>query len=356
MNKRNEIVEQDLQEIAALISKTIHGVRAVVLEGSFGRDEGGVIERNGEVHPVNDYDLLIVTADHVDAGERKKAADRVSSVARVANVDLAFLAEKHLSSQKPTLANFDRKYGSRVIFGDSLVLESMPIWQAQDIPVREAEKLLITRAINFILVRNVELVRGVGDEEFFFVQQLSKSAIACHDSIEIMEGTYETSYVARALRVDESSHFTESEKNLIGSAFEFKLKPSDEFIYDKECFFGDCLSLYMKTFSLIFERMYRGVSFDPVTFKRYYSRDPRKLLIVLYQFLFGFERSMSRDVNLNLSVLYLLFSFHYEQQAEHLFGVAAQHLQHITKKPYRNSGYRDFVVDLISLRLGRENC
>src|SRR5687768_8479023 len=59
-------VAADLEQIARTLESEFPGqIEALVLIGSFGRGEGTMVVKDGDVVPVHDYDIVAVTRDEL---------------------------------------------------------------------------------------------------------------------------------------------------------------------------------------------------------------------------------------------------------------------------------------------------
>jgi hypothetical protein len=113
------IVKETLQVVARA---------TIVLTGSFGRDEGGVRQDpDGVFVPVNDYDILVVAPDSstADADALQALGERLAGEFRTDFVHFSVWPDLQ-QALTPTMANFDLRYGSRVLHGAHDVLASLP--------------------------------------------------------------------------------------------------------------------------------------------------------------------------------------------------------------------------------------
>ena len=308
----NSHVQNELNAFVQVVlgSPCADQVCSIIIEGSFGRGEGGVIEEEGSFISINDYDFLLVVQNRIEQTEIEKIKEAFHRMSTVWRVDIAQYAVSELSKLKPTLKNFDLKYGSRIMYRKKSVLEVIPDWNPNNIFIREAEKLLYTRAISFILT--LKNGRAPLNEELDFndVQQLSKAVIAAYDSWLIERGEYNCSYETRKNKLLLESKFSEEEKRTISWIYDFKLLPSKRYGLPNTEFYRFCLKTYLSMFDHLNKNMY-GYRYWGI--KQYHIAcllSVRKWLIVSVQKLMRNDSSYYKSLMLSLSQYFLLINIY----------------------------------------------
>ena len=104
----------------------------------------------GVLNLVNDLDFLLITTSHIEEKKLSIIKTKFLSMSTIKRVDIAQKLSSSLHKLKPTLLNYDRKFGSTIVYGNKNALDHIPNWTSIRIPLREAEKLLMTRLIGFI--------------------------------------------------------------------------------------------------------------------------------------------------------------------------------------------------------------
>jgi hypothetical protein len=239
------------QHVAQLLQRTCDAVlaqcggelEAVVLTGGFGRGEGGVLRRaDGRLHIVNDFDIellyrepwgkrlskLLVQWRHRAALNR--LAERLAREFGMKQIDLTLRPLSSLKPQPPRLADYDLRYGNRLLWGQAAVQRDMPAYAATEIPVFEGTWLLRNRGIGLLLAR-LYLDQGLRSEaevENFYIE-INKAALAMGDALWILSGHYNVRYAERAARFDELQElgfagFAELHAAYLQAA-EYKLRP-----------------------------------------------------------------------------------------------------------------------------------
>lgn len=190
------IIDAQINSAVAAIRSLAPGLSAIVLTGSGGRAEATPEVTGAQVRAANDYDLLVVGAD-LSAFEGLGA--RLAASFDIDYVDIDAV-ESPASRHAATLANFDLRYGSRVIWGDPLTLENLPPLAPADVDGVEAAFLLHNR-LGGLLVGLVgppvadALARGR-----YTGRQITKLLIAVGDAWLIHLGDYGVSCRRRAER------------------------------------------------------------------------------------------------------------------------------------------------------------
>lgn len=187
-------------------------LEAVVLTGGFGRGEGSIRRDGGRFHVVNDYDIEVNYRERLGGFCSKLVAhfryekavrdiaDRLAMDCGIKQIDLVLKGGSCYSDGgSPTLAVYDKKYGSQLLYGAKNPIDNVPEYQPSDIPLFEGTWLLRNRAVGLLLA-NLYIKNGVvadGKKEYFGVE-LNKAVLAMGDALLILLGKYHVSYAERA--------------------------------------------------------------------------------------------------------------------------------------------------------------
>ncbi len=220
--------------IGAFGSRSITGI---VLGGGYGRGEGGVYYKGGHERPYNDYDLFVFTSGRVAIGGRRLAR-RLSEVGQKLENSLGIhvdfgmpISVSKIPKLPFTLMMMELQAGHCVIHGPVDILEGMPRFHPENLPLIEGSRLLMNRAAGLLLARR-RLVSAGSDESTidFVVRNIQKAFLAAGDAILIRWSLYSPSCVERGnrlrgLRVDMWPH-RESLYEYYSRAVSFKLLPN----------------------------------------------------------------------------------------------------------------------------------
>lgn len=301
------IVARDMRIVTAAVLRELGAVDAIILEGSFGRGEGAAVQREGRWIPVNDYDLCIITEQSVGEADLGAVKRTVLGDSDIRRVDISTISREELRSLKPRMLNFDRKYGSQVIHGNTKVLNLIPEMRPEDIPLFEAEKELFSRVTSFVVSFDTSYCRREIPklEAFRLRQQLAKALIACANASLILKGQYRASMLERAALFEAAVPFDRDTMTLIGAAFRFKANPELESRVDPLEYYFECRDLYLQCFLDLVRSMY-GRDFPTWgSYARSYLRSPRNLAMRL-QGWWKRDSTHYRQLHLNLAQLFLV--------------------------------------------------
>lgn len=147
-------VDHDLATIIKMVATP--DTHSIILVGGFGRGEGTVINDT----PFNDYDIVVV-------GPKKK--NSVSICGDFA-IEISYKTKNEMKHAPCTLFNYDMRYGGHVIYGDTTILDTMPRYSVEEIPLLEGTFLLLNRVMLHIIDKNekhlVKLFLAMGDAVF----------------------------------------------------------------------------------------------------------------------------------------------------------------------------------------------
>jgi Type I phosphodiesterase / nucleotide pyrophosphatase len=195
-------IGQALGEIVLRIEKTCpRPPDAIVLAGSFGRGEGGVVATGAGFAPVNDLDLIVVSSDGTVSGDALRSLG--AGLARQLGCDFVDISvsDGRWEALPPTIFNYELKYGARVLKGDTALLDRMPAYAAADIPLFEGVQLLFNRTAGLLtgLAGDDGRERSV-EEMRYLARQVAKAYLAVGDWHLLVHGAYDASYRVRGTR------------------------------------------------------------------------------------------------------------------------------------------------------------
>jgi hypothetical protein len=223
-------IQQHLETIIKTVGQRIGAYEAIVLTGSFGRGEGGVYQDDSSAwRPVNDYDIFVVSPKNC-GGELKELSETLVKELGLDYLDLGWTDGKW-ANWPSTVANYDLKYGSRVIAGDLTILNRLPAFASADLPMYEAAKLLLNRTAGLLTGLRGEMLGGGGlnaDQRRYLSNQIAKAQMALGDSYLIRWGGYDASYRLRCERfaaLAPGAGLSNEVIEQVVQGYQFKLKP-----------------------------------------------------------------------------------------------------------------------------------
>jgi hypothetical protein len=191
----NEKVNEIIEELKKEIIHNFHP-KSIIISGSFGKGEATVIEENGKLKFLSDCEVILIPYSWIFS--RKKLYEFEQSFYKKTGlkVDIwGFTPTIHLcipllnKKMKPLIANYDLKYGSKVVYGKNY-LERIPGFKSEDIPVWEGIRLLLNR-----MAEALEHFSMDGSDKMVF--WCDKIILACQDALLLTIGKYTPSYRER---------------------------------------------------------------------------------------------------------------------------------------------------------------
>ena len=207
MNIRIRQDQNPQQHIHALVlacQKFQSASKAILLYGSYGRDEGGWFQNEqGTWCPYNDYDICIVTEEKSHQADLKALGNSLAEEIGIRWIDIGMKTPSELSRLRPTIYNYDLKHGSKVIDGDASVLELIPDFDPASLSMQEAQTLFFTRLYTFLGSLDAQGVDQnlQGEASRFFRNQMAKATLAVVDVLLLARGAYDSSYRRRVEKV-----------------------------------------------------------------------------------------------------------------------------------------------------------
>lgn len=252
-----ERMSQDLKILIDGVLKSIDGVEAIILYGGYGRGEGAWIHYDNEVKPYNDYDLLVISDSTVSSNFLSEVRKSLANILGINWIDISVLPRKKLSNLSVSIFNYDLKNGSKVIWGDKHILNELPDFCANQIPLRDIRILFFTRAFTLLgSIKGDFFEVGIkNNDAIFFKNQMAKAVLAVVDVKLILSGLYTSSYRERVVRVEEEKFFLGEELELVQWALREKLRPDIGPITGPEA-----LALYGQVTNFFMDNMLVGLT------------------------------------------------------------------------------------------------
>jgi hypothetical protein len=255
-------LETDIEFIVSEIHKLVKSkIVSIILYGSYGRNEGAFYRKNNKIYVYNDYDLLLIVNDIIPDKEIQYIKQALLDKLDVRWIDISQERTDNLRKLKPTIFNFDLKYGSRVIDGSNGILNTIPSFKSEQLTLKEAEVLYFTRLYTLLgSLRPNAFMDGVeGEESRFFRNQMAKAVLAVVDILLLQKNIYHTSYRERVDRLVNMYPLKKELIDLSRWALYEKMTPSAPTMHAKETkdFHSQIVSLYQKEMFIALSKYYR---------------------------------------------------------------------------------------------------
>lgn len=232
-NYFNQIVER----IIDVVGK--ENIKAIVLFGSFGRGEGGVVIENKKVIPVNDFDITIFVNNNLThlrnlySEELEESAQILSKKIGIKQIDLDLSHPFTLLFAKMNNANYERYHGHKLLFGSISIKKRMLKPNYKKIKNIDGTNYFLSRGSGLVLSAYCLNKYSVNTPKVIvenFEIEINKAILAIGDSYLIKNKKYHFLYTQRIKNAKQLS-FSDIEnsseiKQLYIDALNWKLKPS----------------------------------------------------------------------------------------------------------------------------------
>lgn len=175
-------------------------IRSILVVGSYGRGEGGMVLRGGEARPRNNLDLLWLHRPHKVSGEVLRAAkEALTAIAHEEDlgvgIDLGLSWDFSWTKGFPSVFRVDVTAGHRVLLGDSEFVAKNPRHQAKFLHEGDFVQLAVNRATPLLINQALLWSDKAPAEEV--TRHGIKALIGVADLILGLQGKYTPSYRAR---------------------------------------------------------------------------------------------------------------------------------------------------------------
>jgi len=195
-------IDDDLERIKNVVSPHCD---AGILLGGYGRGEGTpFIKEDGTQEPFNDYDMIVIvdTVNQMVKAQFQRLEQQLTQDIGLP-VDLYPYARRKLSRCEFSLLNYEMKYSHMVIWGDPNILDAMPNYRHQAIPLSEGSRLLMNRGKLLLdIKRSLATAKPFTEEERVkFIKFINKVLLAFGDCALLAAGQYDISYEVKKMRI-----------------------------------------------------------------------------------------------------------------------------------------------------------
>ncbi len=215
-------VDRKVEEIAnRIIGKVILHLNpeSLILIGSFAKGEATILLEDGNLKFLSDFEIVVISRKYLLRSTIKKIEKLAADISQKTGLEvgisgislsLCSMFPPLFKTLRPTITNYDLKYGSRIVHGKNY-LEKLPDFKPQDIPLWEGIRLLFNRmsaALKYFLSNN----QPTGESPF----HIYKVVLACQDALLLSTGNYHPSYAVRNQMLQElfPRHFSELNRKL----------------------------------------------------------------------------------------------------------------------------------------------
>ena len=260
----DEKIDSHMREIRDAVLEVVpeKDLSALILGGGYGRGEGGVFIQGETMELYNDFDFFVIS-NNIPRSKMREYHSNLQEVSEALSekigIDVDFGPFKNiseLSTMRFTMMWYELKKAHVVVYGDEDILNRIPDFQADRIPLPEAMGLMLNRAVGLLLAkRRLDESGGFSREDADFVERnITKAAMAAGDAFLICNHTFHHSYVKRMELMEDFKQDALIDDNdflnIYRNAVMYKLKPerTDQSRARLEDFHGRISSVFKKFF------------------------------------------------------------------------------------------------------------
>jgi len=211
------LIERDLARaletvLAEYGQAALHGIYLV---GGFARGEGCVLVRDGEIHLISDYDLVIITKEPTRDRNARSLRERLESILCAPFVEVWLMDAEHLRSRPPMIAFYEMRSAYRTLWGDPEGLRSaLPDIDPAAIPLHDGSRTLANRFASLLwaYLQACDPTRPSDAERAQRNYQAVKTILALGDAFLLASRRYHYSLEERTRRIAELPVGTIDEK------------------------------------------------------------------------------------------------------------------------------------------------
>lgn len=232
--------------IASHMQRIVEAVRAemepaaILLRGSFGKAEGNVLNDDGQLRFLSDYEINVAA---FSPRYRKLFARLASSLSAELGVQTSLVWMRPdfferlrigpfaAGAAPATIALYETRYGSRILYGENLLQSAAPI-DPTCISVASGLQLMLNR-----MAESLAYLPASGEKpenEWASLHWINKLILACMELLLVSWGQYHYSYRERGRRFDmlalEGTGFLGEDastlRDLAQRATQFRLQPA----------------------------------------------------------------------------------------------------------------------------------
>ena len=300
-------LDLDILEIVKFLKSQIQSLEAIYLVGSFGRNEGSVLNYHGKNICINDYDLVVLSNKNLDSFFINGLRRKLENILQIRHVDISSYQKRDFKKMDFTIYSYDLKYASKTIFGNEKYLNLIPDMDKSKIPILAAIRplLLFPGALLLAYPRKKQMTEI---EIFWSYQQISKSILGWSSAMLIEKGLYTPSYFERSKIFEKTFSNKKRLCKLVKEATNFKLQPNLKPIDGKDLmdFWVETTKVHLEVCEDIFKNTYSVQSRNIEDSLTRYEKSFRNRLKHIFTILTGIDKSSI--LNIEIGQLYLLKS------------------------------------------------
>lgn len=198
--KIDSVIARHMKVIVDKLLEHFPVINSIMLAGGFGRGEGSVILlSNGDVKPLGDYDIYVVTDSKIDP---LKFNEMIEEIARAIDVPTAFLSVEFIPRRaiqrlSYDISSYELKVASKILHGRDF--RSLIPVDKDEVALSSGFITLSIRAIMMLrLLQKVHSGISSPQDRQECLYYCTKAFTEICTALSLLEGFYEPSYAMRA--------------------------------------------------------------------------------------------------------------------------------------------------------------
>jgi hypothetical protein len=234
----DQIVSAHMQKIVIAVRSRMEP-QAIILRGSFGRGEGSVMVQGDQLHFLSDYEIDVATGSPFYRSIFTEISNQLTTELGVETC-LRWVRPNYMSTARvgpipmgaapATISLYESRYGSQIIYGHD-VIGSGPAVNPNEIELASGVQLVLNRMAESLYY--MPRTTDAEQDELKIFYWITKTILACAESLLLLWGQYHFSYEERGRRFAAMSNgrlgfipdLEVELSELVARATEFKLHP-----------------------------------------------------------------------------------------------------------------------------------
>tara|TARA_B100000886_G_scaffold334711_1_gene290665 strand:- start:18777 stop:19871 length:1095 start_codon:yes stop_codon:yes gene_type:complete len=300
-------LDLDILKIVKFLKSQIQSLEAIFLVGSFGRNEGSVLNHHEKSICINDYDLVVLSNKNLESSFINGLRKKLENILQIRHVDISSYQKRDFKKMDFTMYSYDLKYASKTIFGNEKYLNLIPDMDKSKMPILEAIRplLLFPGALLLAYPKKKQMTKI---EIFWSYQQISKSILGWSSAMLIEKGLYTPSYLERSKIFEKRFSNRKRLCELVKEATNFKLRPNLKPIESEDLMniWVEATKAHLEVSEFILKNAFSPKSQNIEDALTHYEKSFRNRLKWIFSFITGTDKTSI--VNIEIGQLFLLKS------------------------------------------------
>lgn len=195
----DHLVRSHVNETVERILAHVRDPSVIILLGGYSRGEGSVAREHDGIIPLGDYDFMIITQSPAAMFRKEIPLDDLAKKFGIGHLDVSTYWQALLPYVPKRIFWYELKFGSKAVFGNPRVLDTIPLDGPKDIILSEGISLMFNRLDG--LLRNFHPTYFMRPpsrlKRRIFIFETMKAILACGDSLLVLSHKYHYSYRQR---------------------------------------------------------------------------------------------------------------------------------------------------------------